>query len=405
MTDMPSRALQAAAAVIVLAAGLVCAHAQEPREPGFFDQMFGRSERFGGSAPPAQAAPVQMAQMSPSELVLRLERLENQVRQLTGLVEQLQYRNQQLEQQLRRADAGPVAPPARSQTVQPMQPALPPGPPVQPQRRSELADPNEAPYVPGMGAPAAAVPGMAAPVAPRAPHGRGDAFDPNESPNAPGVPRALGSLPTGPTVVTGDPDDAVAAPPIGAPGGRQAGAPLDLSTLSARAVRDPALAPPSGAPPVMTGTLPPPPPRNPSATGAPQQQAMLPPTATPKDEYDLAYGYVLRKDYALAEEGFRSLLRKYPNERFVPEANYWIGESLFQRQRFREAAESFLSVSTKYEKSAKAPDALLRLGQSLAALKEKEAACATLSELGRKYPRASPAVKQGVEREQKRVGC
>ena len=129
---------------------------------------------------------------------------------------------------------------------------------------------------------------------------------------------------------------------------------------------------------------------------------MLPPTATPKDEYDLAYGYLLRKDYALAEEGFRNLLRKYPSERFVAEANYWLGESLFQRQRYRDAAESFLTVSTKFEKSAKAPDALLRLGQSLAALKEKEAACATLGELGRKYPRASPAVKQGVEREQKR---
>ena len=42
-----------------------------------------------------------MAQASPSDLVLRLDRLENQIRQLTGLVEQLQFRNQQLEQQLR----------------------------------------------------------------------------------------------------------------------------------------------------------------------------------------------------------------------------------------------------------------------------------------------------------------
>ena len=30
------------------------------------------------------------------------------------------------------------------------------------------------------------------------------------------------------------------------------------------------------------------------------------PSNTPKDEYDLAYGYVLRKDYALAEEGLRA---------------------------------------------------------------------------------------------------
>jgi len=78
---------------------------------------------------------------------------------------------------------------------------------------------------------------------------------------------------------------------------------------------------------------------------------------------------------------------------------------MFQRQRYRDAAEAFLTVSTKYESIGKAPDALLRLGQSLAALGEKEAACASLGEVLRKFPRASAGVKQGVEREQKRVRC
>jgi len=232
---------------------------------------------------------------------------------------------------------------------------------------------------------------------------RSDVFDPNENPTAPGAPRVLGSIPTGPTVVTGDPDEPAGGSPIGVPGGRQAGAPLDLSTLSGHAASDPALATPSAAPP--GGALPPPPPRTPNATGPFQQQAMAPATATPKEEYDLAYNYLVRKDYAVAEESFRGFLRKHPSDRMVAEANYWLGESLFQRQRYREAAESFLNVSTKFEKSGKAPDALVRLGQSLAALKEKEAACATFLEVGRKYPRAAPNVKQSVEREQKRAGC
>src|SRR5262249_54010539 len=126
---------------------------------------------------------------------------------------------------------------------------------------------------------------------------------------------------------------------------------------------------------------------------------------SPRDEFDLSYGYVLRRDYALAEDGFRSFLTKYPNDRLAGDATYWMGESLFQRQRFRDAAEAFLNVSTKFESSAKAPDALLRLGQSLALLGEKEAACASLGEVQRKFPRASASVKQGVEREQKRVRC
>jgi tol-pal system protein YbgF len=132
---------------------------------------------------------------------------------------------------------------------------------------------------------------------------------------------------------------------------------------------------------------------------------VMAPSNTPKDEYDLAYGYVLRKDYALAEESLRAFLKKHPADRLAPDANYWLGESMFQRQRYREAAESFLNVSTKHESSAKAPDSLLRLGQSLAALKEKDAACATLGEIGRKYPKATANVKQAAERELKRAGC
>jgi tol-pal system protein YbgF len=426
MTDKPVRAFKFVAVIMLAAAGITSAQAQQreqTRSPepssrleslqqdtsSFFGQLFGGSERSS-----RDEAPVRQVQMSPSELVVRLDRMENQIRQLTGLVEQLQFRNQQLEQQLRRLQepgGGAVPPAARPPAVQPPPPPAasgPPGPPGPglPQRRSDVFDPNDNPGAPGAPRPLprrpdALEPGESAPGAPRA--RRSDVFDPNENPNAPGAPRVLGSLPSGPSIVTGDPRDDD-GPPIGAPGGRQAGAPLDLSTMSDRAANDPGL-PPQGPTSAMSNPLPPPPPRNPSATGTYQLQATLPPTATAKDEYDLAYGYLVRKDYALAEESFRTFLRKYPSDRATPEANYWLGESLFQRQRYRDAAEAFLTVSTKFDKSTKAPDALLRLGQSLAALKEKEAACATFVEVGRKYPRASPTVRQGVEREQKRAGC
>ena len=143
--------------------------------------------------------------------------------------------------------------------------------------------------------------------------------------------------------------------------------------------------------------------RNPSSTGA--QVATLPPSSSPRDAYDLGYGYIRRKDYALAEDAFRSFLQRFPSDRLAPDAQYWLGESMFQRQRYRDAAEAFLNVSTKHENNARAPDALLRLGQSLAALGEREAACASLAEVLRKYPRASVAIRQSVDREQKRVRC
>jgi tol-pal system protein YbgF len=312
---------------------------------------------------------------SPTDLMVRIDRLEQSIRELTGSIEQLQYRNQQLEQQVRRMqeDMG-----SRIQDTGPV-----PSGPTRPVVRPGLPPPGSLPG-PVMSAP---------PMSPPPALGRrSDVFDPTLNPNAPGAPRPLGTVPPGAEPPPPIEQPPVAEAPVGAPGGRGPGAPLDLSTLSAR--------PEPGLPP---GDLPPPPPRNPNATGA--LQATLPPGNSPKDEYDLGYGYILRKDYALAEQTFQSFLRKYPSDRLAPEAQYWLGESMFQRQRYRDAAEAFLNVSTKYDTTAKAPDALFRLGQSLAALGEKEAACASLGEVLRKYPRASLSVKQGVDREQKRVRC
>jgi tol-pal system protein YbgF len=324
------------------------------------------------------------AQLSEADLVTRFDRLQAQVRELTGTIEQLQYRNQQLEQEVQRLRAG--APPAAAP-----QPSAQYSPPP-PRYSSPQYPPPAAPYptdaqAPGaIAAPAPVAGPSSAPIIAAEPSfpppRRGDAFDPASNPNAPGAPRLLGRS-----------TDANEPPPVAsAAAPRQAGAPLDLSSPATGSVTASA-----------AGELPPPAPVNPSGTGA--MQAALPPGNTPKDQYDLGYGYVLRKDFALAVQTFRDFLRKYASDRLAPDAQYWLGESQFQDKQYRDAAESFLTVSTKYENTARAPDALLRLGQSLAALGEKEAACASLGEVLRKYPRAPLNVKQGVDREQKRTHC
>ena len=87
------------------------------------------------------------------------------------------------------------------------------------------------------------------------------------------------------------------------------------------------------------------------------------------------------------------------------DAQFNLGESLYQRQSFQDAANEFVQLSKRYETSPKAPDALLRLGQSLFALNEKDLACVAFADVGRKYPRARSDVKQAIERELKRARC
>ncbi|WP_339035516.1 tol-pal system protein YbgF [Bradyrhizobium symbiodeficiens] len=313
---------------------------------------------------------------------MRIERLENQLRQLTGQNEELQYRNRQLEERLRALEGGTQGAPGQAPNVAAMPPAqigpsqVAPGYRQQPQQQA--VQPNY--EQPQIASPAPIVQEQPAPGAPGRSR-RGDAFDPNQNPNAPGAPRALGG--------------GQQPLPAGAPGGRNAGEPLDLSNNGGRYPQ--AVAPAQPAyPPIQQG--------NSAPAGAPALTT-LPPSATPRDEFDLGIGYMQRKDYALAEQTMKNFTQKYPSDPLLGDAQYWLGESYFQRQQYRDSAEAFLAVTTKYEKSAKAPDALLRLGQSLAALKEKEAACAAFGEVGRKYPRASAGVKAAVDREQKRVKC
>ncbi len=346
------------------------------------------------------------AQDTPSDVVTRLDRLEETVRDLTGQVQELQYHNQQLQQQVQQLQGGAAsAGGAIGQSASP--PAVPNAAPMALQQRAtvstSLPPPSATPYsTPPRYAPqaqysppqpaqygapqygAAAVP----PISGAASNGH-DAFNPALNPGAPGAPHPLADSTT-----------ATEPPPVdpAMDSANQPGAPLNLSLPGQQANA----APPGGA-------LPPPPPISPSATGAmpagSMQEASLPPNATPKDEFDLGYGYAVHKNYGLAEETFRDFLHKFPGDRLTPEAQYWLGESLFQDQKYHDAAEAFLAVSTKYDTSGKAPEALLRLGQSLAALGEKEAACASLGEVLRKYPHASLSVKQNVDREQKRVHC
>lgn len=114
MAMMTVRPLRPAALVLVAAlaaASVPFEAAQAQADNNFFGNLF---------KPPGQVrAGNQPAQVEEADsIVTRIDRLENQLRQMTGQIEQLQFRNQQLEQQLRllQGDTG-TAPAAAGETV------------------------------------------------------------------------------------------------------------------------------------------------------------------------------------------------------------------------------------------------------------------------------------------------
>ncbi|MCP8940172.1 tol-pal system protein YbgF [Alsobacter sp. SYSU M60028] len=324
----------------------------------------------------ATAAPTRA--QDAADLLLRVNRLESQLRQMSGQIEQLQFQNKTLQDRLQKFEQDVEF---RFQDMKPAASARP-----------------------SAGAtPAASPPRPAAPPTPQpVPQKRGDAFDPAQQPNAPGAPRVLGSLPS---------DAAAPAPPLPGPeialprgalddGGLLADddaqpGPLDLSTAPRRlgGLSAPGLPPepvPAPGAPLVTGSAPP-------ATSVG--------TGLAADEYAMAVGLVKQRQYDQAEMALRQFLQTYPRDRMAPEATYWLAETYYQRARYPDAVEQYLKIYKSFGSSRVAPESLLKLSMSLRGMGQPEQACATLGEIGRKYPSASPELRASIEREARRGNC
>lgn len=121
--------------------------------------------------------------------------------------------------------------------------------------------------------------------------------------------------------------------------------------------------------------------------------------------YSLGYSYIQSGDYALAEEAFSDFLARFPEHERVADVNFWLGESHFARKQYKEAARIFLNAHRNWPDARLAPQTLLKLGVSVAGLNQRELACATYAEIGQKYPKSSIIVKRNVRVEQQAARC
>jgi tol-pal system protein YbgF len=319
--------------------------------------------------------PEAATQQDSAGLLVRIGRLESQMRQMSGQIEQMQFEAGRLAEQLKKFQED-VDFRMRESGAQGAKP---------PQRRGEAPETQINGNDWGQAQGAAAAPSHA--------KARGDAFDPAQIPGAPGAPRPLGSAaPAANTEQTGARSNESGQAGFDR---NDPGAPLDLSNGRSRL---------AGPPPTMPA---------PMASASVSSSVMATPgdtviAAAPnsaKEEFDIALGFFKQRAYENAEKGFAGFLEKNPKNKLASDAIYYLGESFYQRGRQPEAAEQYLKISTQYANSPRAPDALLRLGQSLNALGAKDQACATYGEIARKYPNAPATVKVGAEREAKRAQC
>jgi tol-pal system protein YbgF len=323
-------------AVLLVAVVPVIARAQDSNTLDRLDRlerdlsMLQRQVYRGG---PSMAAPGGGGSTSAADIEIRMERLEAQMRDLTGRVEQTANGMEQLRQRLEQINSDLDV-------------------------RLGQAGGGAAGLAPGR-------PGAVGP--PPAANSQGkfasDAFPP---------PPPGAVMPPG-TVV----------PPPTSGGGSTGGLNPIFNTLS---------------PP---GTAPPRPPA-PEPAGAPP-----PPTGggSINEQFNHAFGLVKQADYTNAEVALRAFIDAHPNDPLAGNAQYWLGQTYYARNRYQEAAGAFAEGFKRYPKSAKAPEDLLYLGMSLAKADQKKNACLALGQLEQAFPNASAAVRERANAEKKRLAC
>lgn len=314
-----------------------------------------------------------MAQ-SASEMAVRMQLLEEQVRQLTGQVQELSFEVKQL-----RAQAAPQQSGALQQQQQPQMkaPAAAAAAQPKPSQQKRLAAASAGTPIPDSND---------VEVIEQQPIGGAVAAAPQPQPGAEGD-LAVAPAPT----VLGAMDNSAAQPNDGGFQGK-------------------VLVPPSQQEPgddVFVQQQPQQPQQSAVSSGESIETVALAPgaaTESPESLYERSNESLLRRQFGDAEAGFSTFLQKYPDHSLSGSAQYWLGETFYAQGDYKRAAANFLQGYKKYPKSRRAPDSLLKLGISLNRLGQSEQACAAYAAVSAEYPKAVDARKR-AQAEAKRAGC
>jgi tol-pal system protein YbgF len=95
--------------------------------------------------------------------------------------------------------------------------------------------------------------------------------------------------------------------------------------------------------------------------------------------------------YEEATEGFKDLLKRYPNSDRADNAQFWIGECHMALKHYEQAILSYQKVIKTYPKGNKVPSAMLRQAIAFLEIKDRTSTKLLLKRIISKYPNSSEA--------------
>lgn len=128
------------------------------------------------------------------------------------------------------------------------------------------------------------------------------------------------------------------------------------------------------------------------------------PDGSAAEQYEYAFSLLRKRDFAAAETAMRSFVDKHGDDALAGNAMYWLGETYYARGNYRDAAATFLDAYTGYPQNDKASHSLLKLAMSLGALGKTDAACQAFSTL-RQEGNAGQRILDTADAEAAKLGC
>lgn len=99
------------------------------------------------------------------------------------------------------------------------------------------------------------------------------------------------------------------------------------------------------------------------------------------------------RNYQAAERSFKDFLKNYPKHSQAAEAQYYLGECAFMRNKFPEAALAYNDVIQKFPKSGSVPGAYIKQAICFSKMKQPEAAKMQMQTVIKKFPNSPEAAR------------
>ena len=97
--------------------------------------------------------------------------------------------------------------------------------------------------------------------------------------------------------------------------------------------------------------------------------------------------------YAPSITEFRNFIQRYPQSKFLDNAQYWLAEALYVSRDYPAALKEFQKILTHYKDSGKLQGAELKIGYTYYEMQDWANARTTLESVKSRYPNTTVATK------------